>query len=218
MSLGCADATVALGAYVVGALEHRERADLEAHLAMCPGCRDELAMLAPLPGLLSRLTVDEAISGPPPVDDAMLERLLVAASGERRVARHRRWLAVAASVAVVVGGAGIGTAAYRATHTTHWQQVSATAGAVHMRVDLEPASTGTALALWLDGVPPDTRCRLIAISDTGAREVAGSWEATYSGTAVITGTTAIPRAHLVRLVIETYDGQALVSANVPRQA
>jgi hypothetical protein len=216
MTLGCADATIALGAYVVGALDHRERAELEAHLALCPACRDELAGLAPLPGLLSRVTVDEAIAGPPPVDDAMLERLLAAVSRERRVATHRRWLAVAAAAVLLAGGSVGGVAAWNSTHATHWQRVEASAHGVHMSVDLEPASTGTTLALWLSGVPAEERCRLIAVSDTGEREVAGSWEATYSGTAVIKGTTAIARSHLRQLTIETYDGRTLVSADVPR--
>jgi len=52
--------TVALGAYVLGALEREERARLEAHLETCAICREELDRLAPLPGLLSRLTVEEA--------------------------------------------------------------------------------------------------------------------------------------------------------------
>ena len=218
MTLGCADATVALGAYVVGALDHSERVPLEAHLATCPACRDELAALAPLPGLLSRLTVDEAISGPPPVDNAMLERLLTTASRERRAAARRRWLAVAAAVAVFAGGSAGGAAIWSSTHATHWQQVQAQAGGVRMRVDLEPASTGTTLALWLSGVRAEERCRLIAVSDTGVRDVAGSWAATYSGTAVIKGTTAIPRAHLRELRIETYDGTTLVVAAVPKTA
>jgi Putative zinc-finger len=52
--------TVALGAYVLGALEREERARLEEHLETCAICRVELDRLAPLPGLLSRLTLDEA--------------------------------------------------------------------------------------------------------------------------------------------------------------
>jgi hypothetical protein len=52
--------TVALGAYVLGALEREERARLEAHLETCAICREELDRLAPLPGLLSRLTLEEA--------------------------------------------------------------------------------------------------------------------------------------------------------------
>ena len=218
MTLSCHDATIALGAYVVGALDPRERADVEAHLSHCPACRDELATLAPLPGLMSRLTVEEALSGPPPVDDAMLERLLTAASRDRRVAAHRRWLAVAAAAAVIAGGTTAGIAIHRSMSATHWQQVSASANGVHMRVDLQPASTGTSMQLWLRGVESGERCRLVAVSDDGSQDVAGSWEATYSGTATIRGTTSIARAHLSRLVIKTYDGKTLVSAAVPKAA
>ena len=221
MTMSCADATIALGVYVVGALDPRERADVEAHLGHCPMCRDELAQLAPLPGLMSRLSVDEVLSDPPPFDPAvdggaMLERLLAAASRDRKVATHRRWLAVAAAVAVLAGGTTAGVAVHRSMTATHWQQVSAAQGPVHMTVDMQPGATGTALHLWLRGVPSGERCRLVAIADDGSRDFAGSWEATYSGTATIRGITSIDRAHLSRLAIETYDGDTLVSAAVPR--
>ena len=218
MTLECHDATLSLGAYVVGALDPRERADVEAHLAHCPMCRDELAALAPLPGLMSRLTVDEAVSGPPPVDDAMLERLLTAASRDRRVAAHRRWLAVAAAAAVIAGGTTAGVTLHHSMSAKHWQQVSAASHGVHMKVDIEPASTGTTLQLWLRGVKADERCQLIAVADDGTQDIAGSWVATYSGTATIRGTTSINRQHLSRLLIKTYDGQTLVSAPVPVSA
>ena len=50
----------ALGSYLVGALDPAERATVEAHLAGCPSCREELASYAGIPGLMSRLTLDEA--------------------------------------------------------------------------------------------------------------------------------------------------------------
>jgi anti-sigma factor RsiW len=53
---------IALGAYVLGALERAERRETEAHLELCPACRAELERLAPLPGLLSRLS-EEEVSG-----------------------------------------------------------------------------------------------------------------------------------------------------------
>jgi anti-sigma factor RsiW len=52
--------TISLGAYVLGALDRLERAELEAHLEVCPTCRLELDGLAALPDLLSRLSVEEA--------------------------------------------------------------------------------------------------------------------------------------------------------------
>ncbi len=117
--------TVALGAYVLGALERDERAGLEAHLETCQVCREELDRLAPLPGLLSRLTLDEAEvletaelgSGPldpaevgaaetperplqpaPAYSAAPLERALFAVARERRRSRLVRAAAVVAAV------------------------------------------------------------------------------------------------------------------------
>lgn len=205
---------VALGAYLLGALDPRERAEVELHLGQCRRCRDEIAELAPLPGLMSRITVDEAISGPPPVDDAMLERLLTAATRERRTARIRRGLLAAAAAVALVAGSVSGVAVYRSMTAQATHAVTASAGRVHLRVEMAAASNGTALTIWLTGVPSEEHCRLIAVSDTGAREVAGSWEASYSGAAVIKGTTAIPYSHLKQLVVQTYDGVNLLTTNV----
>ncbi len=41
-----------IGAYVTASLDPEERADLEQHLRGCVGCREELALLAPLPAIL----------------------------------------------------------------------------------------------------------------------------------------------------------------------
>ena len=51
---GCADIRPQLGIYVFGAITPADRATVVRHLAICPQCRDELAGLAALPGLLLR--------------------------------------------------------------------------------------------------------------------------------------------------------------------
>lgn len=56
----CAEARTALGVYVLGAIDPAERALVESHLATCRECRDELAGLAGLPALLSRVSAEEA--------------------------------------------------------------------------------------------------------------------------------------------------------------
>ncbi len=213
-AMSCFDATHALGGYLVGAIDAQERAEVDAHLAQCPACRDELASLAALPGLMSRLTVDEVLAEPLAPDGAMLERLLAAAARERRVGRHRRLLAAAAAAIFAAGATTAGIAGYHAATAQHWSAVTAAQGPVHMTVQMAKAPTGTFLTLRLSGVPSEEHCRLVAVSDTGAREVAGSWEATYAGTAVIKGTTGITYKHLSQLVIETDTGQELVAANV----
>jgi hypothetical protein len=214
MNLSCGDATVALGAYVVGSLDHAERADVEAHLARCPACRDELAALAPLPGLLSRLSLAEVEAGPAPVDDAMLDRLLGAAERERRSDTRRRWLAAAAVLVMLAGGTGGSVAAWQATHGNDWPRYDVAQGQVHLVVTVSDDEGGTKLEMALWGVDPEERCALVAVSRDGREEVAGWWEATYAGTAKITGTTSIPREQLSRLRVVTDGGRTLVTADV----
>jgi predicted anti-sigma-YlaC factor YlaD len=214
MSLSCADATIALGAYVVGALDRAERAEVEAHLAICPACRDELAALAPLPGLMSRLSVAEVEAGPPPVDDAMLDRVLGAVDRERRTENRRRWLAAAAVVALLAVGTGGAVTAWQATHGNNWPRYEAERGQVHLTVRVSDDVGGTKLDMALWGVAPEQRCSVIAVSRSGRTEVAGWWEATYAGTAKITGSTSIERDDLSELRVVTDDGAQLLTADV----
>jgi predicted anti-sigma-YlaC factor YlaD len=214
MSLSCADATIALGAYVVGALDRAERAEVEAHLAICPACRDELAVLAPLPGLMSRLSVAEVEAGPPPVDDAMLDRVLGAVDRERRTENRRRWLAAAAVVALLAVGTGGAVAAWQATHGNNWPRYEAERGQVHLTVRVSDDVGGTKLDMALWGVAPEQRCSVIAVSRSGRTEVAGWWAATYAGTAKITGSTSIERDDLSELRVVTDDGAQLLTADV----
>jgi hypothetical protein len=105
--------TVDAGAYVLGALAPTDRAAYERHMAGCVDCRDEVAELAVLPGLLGRLdavTAVTTLSTPPAAAPAgLLAATLTAATRERRRDRRRhRWqLAVtgiaAACLAMALG-------------------------------------------------------------------------------------------------------------------
>jgi hypothetical protein len=50
----CTGVRAQLGVYVFGAITPADRVTVVRHLATCPPCRDELAGLAGLPGLLLR--------------------------------------------------------------------------------------------------------------------------------------------------------------------
>ncbi len=71
----CARARLELGVYLLGAIEPARRAFVEGHLAACPACRAELALLAGLPALLRRVPVgvamhlgpDDAVAGVAPI-------------------------------------------------------------------------------------------------------------------------------------------------------
>ena len=97
------------GAYVLGALSPTERAEYERHLASCQSCRESVAALAVLPGLLSRL--DPASVTPQPVSapPTLLPRLLAVVAARRRSQRlRRRFLAIAACVAAIFIATAVG--------------------------------------------------------------------------------------------------------------
>jgi hypothetical protein len=163
---------------------------------------------------MSRLTAEEAVVGPPALDPtgsaAMLDRLLAAAATERRRASRARWVAAAAAV-VVLAGAGTGAVVATRHSGAHWQQTAiAAAGPVHLTVKLADQASGTKLDMTMSGVTRGQRCSLVAVGRNGRTEDAGWWEATYEGTAHITGTTSIARNDLTQLKVVTDAGKTLV--------
>lgn len=82
-----------LGGYVLGGLEDHEVESVEAHLAACAACREELAELAPLPALLARAST-EPLTAPADLRHRVLDR------PARR--RHRALLPLAAAAAAVI--------------------------------------------------------------------------------------------------------------------
>ncbi len=106
------------GAYVLGALTPTDRATYERHLATCAECRDAVAELAVLPGLLSRLDAETAVTLAGPLEPAprsILTRTLAAASASRiRERRRHRWAlagtGLAAACLAVLLGVGVTTA------------------------------------------------------------------------------------------------------------
>lgn len=216
--MSCAEARLGLGAYVVGALDPAERAGLESHLDECPACRDELAGLAGLPGLLSHLSADEVEAGNPSPPDGLLDRLLAEVGRERtRDLRRRRVLAAAAAVVVLAaGGTAAGLTMSSSPPAQHPVAATATVSASDPRThvaasaELWRKSWGTQVSLQLSGVPAGEHCSLVAVARDGHREVAGSWQASYQGTAQLTGAVSIAPADLARLEIVTFSGQRLV--------
>lgn len=103
------------GAYVLGALEARERVAFEQHLRTCARCREAVDEVAVLPALLDRvpgeLVGDVAVGAGLPdeafrvVDEpptVLLADLLRVARREEAVRRRRRWVASGLAAAAVV--------------------------------------------------------------------------------------------------------------------
>jgi hypothetical protein len=78
---------------------------------------------------------------------------------------------------------------------------------------LRNTPTGTQIDLTASGLPGHQRCILIAVT-SGGTDIAGTWKATYDGSARIAGTTAFPAKQLTALRIESETGTLLLSIHV----
>jgi len=84
---------------------------------------------------------------------------------------------------------------------------------VHGEAQLHAAPTGAEIDLAVAGLPPGERCVMLAISGRGS-DIAGSWNATYDGTAEVAGTSAIPLSRLTSVRIESAGGRLLLTIPV----
>jgi len=190
----CLHVRPTLGVYVLGAIDPAERAAVDAHLAGCPDCREELASLAGLPALLGRVPMAEAerIAGPSRIDipdpdlaDVELLTPLLARAAHRRRVNRWRGLAAAAAAVVLAAGAAVGL-----THGTdhpgtavaaHWEIARTTDAATHatLVVKYDGTAWGTRLDAQVTGIPAGTTCEFWVTGPDGERWPAGSW--TVSG-------------------------------------
>ncbi len=183
---GCREFRHLLGVYVVGAIDPADRALVDDHLADCQACRDELAGLAGLPAMLSRVpgpdverlalgsgALDE--DAPPPGD--LLNSLLRKVSLRRRSRLWRGAITVAAAAAIAAaGGTAAVTLAMRGG-PAHTEVASATSNRTGVAAVVDYAPTpwgGTTMRVQVTGIPTGDRCQFWAVGSTG-KTYAGAW-------------------------------------------
>jgi Putative zinc-finger len=204
-TMDCPEARISLGVYVLGAIDPAERALVDAHLATCRDCRDELAGLAGLPALLARVSTEEAIAlaatdapfpadfGETPEPPRELLATVLDLTAARR--RRRRWrdasLAVAAAAIVaagVFGGLRLGSGPAQPSTVAGSQQnlylgaqngptetVTGRSGDMTATVAYSQMGWGTDLDTKVTGIPVGTECQLWVIDSNGSRVLAGNW-------------------------------------------
>lgn len=174
-----------LGVYVLGAIEPAERSVVDDHLASCQSCRDELAGLAGLPAMLSRVpaTDVERLSDPtaalpediePPGE--LLNSLLSSVTARRRSRLWRGAVAVAAAAAVAAAGATAAVDLARPAQTGQADVASATSRTgVAAVVDYARTPWGsTTMRVQVSGIRPGTTCQFWVVGRDG-RAFAGEW-------------------------------------------
>ncbi|MEU7612289.1 zf-HC2 domain-containing protein [Micromonospora sp. NPDC049204] len=229
------------GAYVLGALAPAERAAYERHLGGCASCREAVAEIAVLPGLLGRLDpvgLEQILPPPaPPRVPALLEEARRRRRRERATDRRRFALTTlaAAGLAVLVG---VGTAVVLprpastpgppvAQGSTPAPQVSmvamrpvASTGPVHADIGLIGTKWGTRVTMHC-GYDARTSYgkaypfRLVAHGPNGSSEQIGSWLAAPGDDLSFSGLTRFTDAELVSVELQRSDGTPLLTYAVP---
>jgi hypothetical protein len=185
----CREMRQLLGVYVVGAIDPGERALVDEHLAECQSCRDELAGLAGLPAMLSRVPAADVEQLSPPLlqlpeamqaEDELLNSLLQKVTAKRKSRMWRGVAAVAAAAVIAAGGAvGVSQLTGPATGGTvaqqGWAKGANRADHVSAVVDYAPVRWGTAMRVQVRGIKPGTVCQFWVVGKHWSSDYAGAW-------------------------------------------
>lgn len=215
MSAPHEDIKLLLGAYVLGGLDQADLREVQHHLPTCAACRDELAALAVLPGLMRRRRRDDdepasTPAAPPQLLPALLRQVDVERRRDRRRARGR--LAVAA-VTVAALTAGSGAVLSRDAGSGSQVSFALTAGsATSGQASLLAKPWGTAITVDLAGLPRTGRFVLRTTSRDGTNEQAATWAATANGVARVVGATSISTADVTEVAVLGPSGQPVAVA------
>ncbi len=223
--------TVRLGVYALGAGDEAERILIENHLVTCPACREELALLEPLPGLLDCVPVELIRTDSPPagrigrVPVARITRAGKTRAGKVRTSAWRLRSAASLAAAAALGAGGFwlaqpGASPHAASSPPAAITLSGANPATHVRVTMTLAATswGTSIQILAWGLPLNQQCELIVRSRTGGTEVAGAWDAWSTGPVNIPGSAAWRPQDIASLEVATSSENLVTVSAVRPQA
>jgi len=220
-------------AYVLGALEPADRRAYEDHLRTCDDCREAVAELAGMPGVLRLLPADET-AGPVrdvagPARDAELIPLADLARSTRRYRRRRTTLVAVAAGVLLVGGVAGGvtlandhgsrgpvasgpTSSSSALPSRQVDLVATDASGVAAELTMQARAWGTRLD-WSctypeppDGSAPppyDPTYELVVVDSGGTSTVVATWAAHGGSAHGLGASTSVPTASIRTIEIRT---------------
>jgi hypothetical protein len=184
--------TVDVGAYLFGSLDLKERSAFERHLSGCAACQAEMLRLAPLPGLLGRLSLED------------VENLDEIPECPPKPNRRRRVLILCAAVLVVLALAG-GVLFLTLPPAPTWAAEDQNTG-VEASVSMVRRSWGTEMRFKFDNVKPGARCKVVVFDRQGRREIGGWWGSSHASYEEIPGSTSFRLDQIDHLEVSDESG------------
>ena len=210
-----------LGAYVLGGLAPDEARAFEAHLASCGQCRREFALFAPVTARFGALDPQDAQAllfgeRASPEDNpgaSALDRLRERRRTRRIMLGSAGMVAVAASVA---GGVFLAPVLNPAPAPDARYEVVSAAGP---RVDLglNAKAWGTELQFRGTELPTSGTLSLWVVDESGEADRAGSWNATKTGTARVSGAVPTELGRISAIQLRDVDSRILAELNLPNE-
>ena len=215
-------------AYVVGALSPTDRREFEDHLKVCAACAFSVSELAGLPGLMSRVSIDQLTAEAEPLPETLLPSLARAVQRERR----RRRLVVGAAAAVAACLITVGAVAVTRPDSPARPPVTSSAstlsGTANLTLTAVVPSPVTASARFVDmawGTRIDLTCNyrsnglypasgtpyaMVIIDRTGAVQQVATWKALPNREITVMGASSRARRDISAVEIRTLSGQTIL--------
>lgn len=218
-------------AYLLGALSPEERLEFEGHLAGCGRCRSAVAEIAGLPGLMAQVGPEDAarLTEAPDlaerVPDTVLPEVLATVRRERGRG-SRRLLGLAAAVALLVGGAGLGQLVERVLTADEPQQlpfVAVEPNDITANVSLVPTGSGTEVRVECQYAVGDpgryqhyVHYALVVVDRDGQPSQIGDWPVKGGRVMRPSGTTPLKVSQIRDVQIRELDTGATLLEARPR--
>ena len=227
-------------AYILGALSPADRREFEDHLMVCAACASSVSELAGLPGLMSRVSIDQLTAEPEPLPETLLPALARAVRRER----GRRRLVVGATAAaaaclITVGAVSItrpdspvrppvASSAATPSGTANSPSTAGTAGTANLALTAVVPSPVTASARLVDmawGTRIDLTCNyrtqsyypasgvsyaMVIIDRNGAAQQVATWKALPNRELTVMGASSRARRDIAAVEIRTLQGQTIL--------
>lgn len=219
-------------AYVLGSLSAADRREFETHLANCAPCRDAIAELSGVPGLLSQLSaadvaaIDET-GHAPELSPQLLPSLLETVRWRRRRTRIITWVASAAAAVVLGAGVLVGVQGYPGLLGTHQQPATTSAQPMAQvgtklltsTISLSREQWGTFINLQCFCLaPPDAHhdtLAMVVVGRDGSQTRLATWVAIPGHTASPAGSTSTPLNQIASVQVVSADsGQVLLERSL----